>query len=171
VRRESTDLEDMFIAHIGAMDTFARGLRAAAKLRVSRLRRAGGCVQPSIRPPPPSLVQADGVWAKWVAQRYATFDSGIGKKIEARGGGGGGGGFRGLACCCVRRRENPHILLIAAPPSLPRLHDVSRVVVVVCAQDGRTSYTELERYVLDNGEAKRTSGKQEKFEALFNDYV
>ena len=32
VRRESTCLDDMFIAHIGAMDTFARGLRAAAQL-------------------------------------------------------------------------------------------------------------------------------------------
>lgn len=29
VRRESTDLEDLFIAHIGAMDAFARGLRNA----------------------------------------------------------------------------------------------------------------------------------------------
>jgi len=31
LRRESTDLEDMFIAHIGGMDCLARGLRAAAK--------------------------------------------------------------------------------------------------------------------------------------------
>ena len=32
VRRESTDLEDLFIAHIGAMDTFARGLRNAVRI-------------------------------------------------------------------------------------------------------------------------------------------
>jgi xylose isomerase len=32
LRRESTDLEDMFIAHIGGMDCLARGLRGAAKL-------------------------------------------------------------------------------------------------------------------------------------------
>ena len=32
VRRESTDLEDLFIAHIGAMDAFARGLRIAEKI-------------------------------------------------------------------------------------------------------------------------------------------
>ena len=32
VRRESTDLEDLFIAHIGAMDAFARGLRNAVRL-------------------------------------------------------------------------------------------------------------------------------------------
>lgn len=32
VRRESTDVEDLFIAHIGAMDCFARGLRIAAKI-------------------------------------------------------------------------------------------------------------------------------------------
>merc|ERR1712157_497110 len=32
LRRESTDLEDMFIAHIGGMDCLARGLKGAAKL-------------------------------------------------------------------------------------------------------------------------------------------
>ena len=32
VRRESTDLEDMFIAHIGGMDSFARGLLIADAL-------------------------------------------------------------------------------------------------------------------------------------------
>merc|ERR1712127_1167849 len=32
VRRESTDVEDLFIAHINGMDNYARGLRAAAKL-------------------------------------------------------------------------------------------------------------------------------------------
>ena len=33
VRRESTNLKDMFISHIGAMDSFARGLKVAAKLK------------------------------------------------------------------------------------------------------------------------------------------
>ncbi len=32
VRRESTDLEDLFIAHIGGMDAFARGLEVAHAL-------------------------------------------------------------------------------------------------------------------------------------------
>ena len=32
VRRDSTDLKDLFIGHIGAMDTFARGLKNAAKI-------------------------------------------------------------------------------------------------------------------------------------------
>lgn len=32
LRRESTDIEDMFTAHIGGMDCLARGLRGAAKL-------------------------------------------------------------------------------------------------------------------------------------------
>lgn len=31
-RRESTDVEDLFIAHISGMDTLARGLRNAAKI-------------------------------------------------------------------------------------------------------------------------------------------
>jgi len=32
VRRESTDIEDMFISHIASMDCFAKGLRNAARL-------------------------------------------------------------------------------------------------------------------------------------------
>jgi hypothetical protein len=128
------------------------------------------CSLPCAPPAPParSLLQADGVWAKWVAQRYATFDSGIGKKIEARGGGGGIQGPRVLLRPPEREPAHP------ADRSAPLPPPSSRCVACrcgVCAQDGRTSYAELERYVLDNGEAKRTSGKQEKFEALFNDYV
>jgi len=58
VRRESTDLEDMFIAHIGGMDAFARGLLIADRvLQDKRLKdlRFG---------------------------RYASFDSGDGKLFE-----------------------------------------------------------------------------------------
>jgi xylose isomerase len=57
VRRESTDLEDYFIGHIGAMDTFARGLKAAAKLK------------------------GDGVYDKMLKARYASYDEGFGKTI------------------------------------------------------------------------------------------
>lgn len=42
------------------MDTFARGLKAAAKIKT------------------------DGTLDKWVAARYSSFDSGIGAKIEVR---------------------------------------------------------------------------------------
>ncbi len=58
VRRESTDDADLFIGHIGAMDTFARGLRIAAKIR------------------------EDGVLPGMVKERYASFDDGFGKKVE-----------------------------------------------------------------------------------------
>jgi xylose isomerase len=58
VRRESTDLEDLFIAHIGGMDAFARGLLNAAK------------------------IIEDGTLASWVKDRYSSFDSGIGKDFE-----------------------------------------------------------------------------------------
>jgi xylose isomerase len=37
VRRNSTDLEDLFLAHIGGMDTFARGLEVASRLLESSL--------------------------------------------------------------------------------------------------------------------------------------
>ena len=58
VRRESTNDEDLFIAHIGAMDTFARGLRNAVKLR------------------------EEGIMSKMVSERYKSFDDGFGKLVE-----------------------------------------------------------------------------------------
>ena len=58
VRRESTDLEDMFIAHIGGMDAFARGLLIADSVRQD----------PKMR----TLLQ----------ERYNSFDSGDGKRFE-----------------------------------------------------------------------------------------
>ncbi|KAJ7985597.1 hypothetical protein DPEC_G00353720 [Dallia pectoralis] len=95
VRRESTDLEDLFIAHIGAMDAFARGLRNAV-----------------------SIIE-EGVIASMVKERYMSFSRGIGQKVE----------------------------------------------------DGTASLEELEDYVIQNGEAKVTSGKQEKYETVFNHYM
>ena len=57
-RRNSTDLEDIFIAHIAAMDAMARALENAAAL-----------IEESPMP-------------KMVAERYASFDEGLGKKFE-----------------------------------------------------------------------------------------
>ena len=57
-RRNSTDLEDIFIAHIAAMDAMARALESAAALLEE------------------SPIQ------KMVAERYASFDEGLGKKFE-----------------------------------------------------------------------------------------
>lgn len=59
-RRESHEPSDLFHAHIGGMDAFARGLKAAARMR------------------------ADGRIADFVAKRYSSWDSGIGAKIEAK---------------------------------------------------------------------------------------
>jgi xylose isomerase len=58
VRRESTEDEDLFIAHIGAMDTFARALRIVAKMK------------------------QDGILSGMVKDRYSSFDEGFGKNIE-----------------------------------------------------------------------------------------
>jgi len=60
LRRESTDAEDLFIAHIVGMDALARGLLAAAKAI------EGGQLGKS-------------AWAK----RYSSWESSIGKKISA----------------------------------------------------------------------------------------
>ena len=58
VRRQSTDPADLFHAHIGAMDAFARGLKNAAKMiKEKRL-------------------------SKIVKKRYAGWDSAFGQKIE-----------------------------------------------------------------------------------------
>lgn len=57
-RRNSTDLEDIFIAHIAGMDVMARALESAAEL-----------IEKS---PIPAMLK----------ERYASFDSGIGKEFE-----------------------------------------------------------------------------------------
>jgi len=59
VARESVEPVDLFHAHIGGMDAFARGLKIAA------------------------AAADDGEIAKIVKQRYASWDSGIGAEIEA----------------------------------------------------------------------------------------
>ncbi len=58
-RRESFEVEDLFHAHIGGMDAFARGLKIAAAIR------------------------ADGRIAEIVKNRYSSWDSGIGADVEA----------------------------------------------------------------------------------------
>jgi len=96
VRRESTNLQDMFIAHIGAMDCFALALRKMARLFEEKKFEA--------------LVQ----------QRYASFnETEIGKKIEA----------------------------------------------------GKITFDELHAFIQKNGEPAKTSGEQEKYEAIFNRYL
>jgi xylose isomerase len=57
VRRGSFDLEDLFIAHIGGMDAFARGLIIADKMR------------------------QDGFRAKTLAARYAGWKKGFGAEV------------------------------------------------------------------------------------------
>lgn len=59
VRRESFEPIDLFYAHIGGMDAFAKGLKIAAAIR------------------------AEGELAKIVKDRYASWDSGIGAEIES----------------------------------------------------------------------------------------
>jgi xylose isomerase len=59
VRRESFEPVDLFHAHIGGMDAFAVGLKLAAQIR------------------------KEGVLKDFVKQRYASWDGGIGAKIEA----------------------------------------------------------------------------------------
>ena len=59
VRRESIDPIDLFYAHIGGMDAFARGLKIAAAIR------------------------AEGGLQEFVDQRYASWGTGLGAEIES----------------------------------------------------------------------------------------
>ncbi|MCB1615134.1 MAG: xylose isomerase, partial [Pseudomonadales bacterium] len=59
VRRESVCMEDIFIGHIGGMDTFARGLEIAYR------------------------ILSDGKIAQKRDQRYTSFDKGDGARFEA----------------------------------------------------------------------------------------
>jgi xylose isomerase len=58
IRRNSTDLDDLFIAHIGAMDVMARALETAA------------------------AILEKSPYKKMVADRYASYDAGKGKEFE-----------------------------------------------------------------------------------------
>ena len=96
VRRESFEPEDLFHAHVGAMDAMARGLKIAAAIR------------------------KDGRLARFVEERYSSWDSGIGKRIE----------------------------------------------------QGRAGLSDLEVYLLKQGEARaNSSGRQEFLENLINEFV
>ncbi|MFO0956167.1 MAG: xylose isomerase [Isosphaeraceae bacterium] len=96
VRRESFEPIDLFHAHIGGMDAFARGLKIA------------------------QAILEDGRLDAFVKQRYASWDGDLGKKVEA----------------------------------------------------GKSSFRDLEAYILDKGEAQRNaSGRQEMLENLINEFI
>lgn len=57
VRRSSFEMEDLLLAHIAGMDTYARGLKGAAKLI------------------------EDEFFEKLIMERYSSFDKGIGERI------------------------------------------------------------------------------------------
>ena len=59
VRRESFEPIDLFHAHVGGMDAFARGLKIAAAIR------------------------ADGRLGEFLQARYASWECGVGQAIEA----------------------------------------------------------------------------------------
>jgi xylose isomerase len=77
VRRESLEPIDLFYAHIGGMDAFARGLKIAAAIR------------------------ADGELAEFVKQRYRTWDTGIGAKVES-----GEADFKSLEAYMMQKGES-----------------------------------------------------------------
>lgn len=95
VRRGSFDPVDLFHAHIGGMDSFARGLKIAYQ------------------------IQRDGILTDLIKDRYSSYRRGIGRKISS----------------------------------------------------GKTSFDELERYILKQGEAEKRSGREEMIENIINSYI
>ncbi|MDE7474050.1 MAG: xylose isomerase, partial [Duncaniella sp.] len=93
-RRNSTDLDDIFIAHIAGMDAMARALESAAALL------------------------EESPYKEMLRERYASFDSGKGKEFE----------------------------------------------------EGKLTLEDVYAYGKEVGEPKRTSGKQELYEAIVNMY-
>jgi xylose isomerase len=76
VRRESFEPIDLFHAHVGGMDAFAKGLKIAAAIRT------------------------DGELAKFVKDRYRSWDSGIGAEIES-----GKADFKSLEAYLLKKGE------------------------------------------------------------------
>ncbi|MBN2514061.1 MAG: xylose isomerase [Sedimentisphaerales bacterium] len=95
VRRQSIDNVDLFYAHVGAMDAFARGLKIASKML------------------------KDKVLDKVIQKRYAGWDTPLGKQIES----------------------------------------------------GKMDFVKLEKYILEKGEPKLQSGRQELLENILNEYI
>ena len=76
LRRQSIDPVDLFHGHVGAMDTFARGLKNAVKMI------------------------GDGKFAAAVKERYSGWDKGLGKEIE-----NGKAGFEELEAYTIKNGE------------------------------------------------------------------
>ena len=80
LRRPSTDLEDLFHAHIGGMDAYALAFKIARR------------------------VLADGKLDQFLADRYASYDSGFGKDIES-----GKASFRSLEKLVLTKLGEPKL--------------------------------------------------------------
>jgi xylose isomerase len=76
VRRESFEPIDLFYAHVGGMDAFARGLKIAAAIR------------------------ADQALEKIVTERYSSWDADLGQKIE-----NGSVGFKELEAIMLKQGD------------------------------------------------------------------
>ncbi|MNE04699.1 Xylose isomerase [compost metagenome] len=89
VRRTSFEPEDLFYAHIAGMDTFAKGLKVAAKMK------------------------EDKFFDNLIADRYASFTSGIGADIVS-----GKANFKTLEAYALQHSEihnkSNHIELVKA---------------------------------------------------------
>jgi len=80
LRRESTDPSDLFFAHIGSIDAFARGLRIAARIK------------------------EEALLSNMVVARYSGWSDDLGAKIE-----GGGVDLESLEKVALAHGEPKHV--------------------------------------------------------------
>jgi len=80
LRRPSTDLEDLFHAHIGGMDAYALAFKLARRIR------------------------AEGKLEQFLAYRYASYDAGFGRDIE-----NGKASFRSLEKLVLAKLGEPKL--------------------------------------------------------------
>lgn len=84
VHRESTDLEDLFISHIGVMDAFARGLRNAVRIIedgvIASMMQV--CVQLHECKVYVNNIRKMQVMCNVKQERYSSFSHGLGQKVE-----------------------------------------------------------------------------------------
>jgi xylose isomerase len=78
LRRPSTDLEDLFHAHIGGFDTYALAFKIARR------------------------ILSDGQFTEFLADRYSSYDTGFGRDIEK-----GKIGFAGLEKLVLTKLGEP----------------------------------------------------------------
>ena len=149
IRRESTDIEDMFIGHVNGMDCYARGLRAAAAM-IKDGKLATG-VKDRCAPPP------SGRTCSLSLSRTCSLT------------------FSRLLSPALSFALSPSLpfALASAPLRSPprRYAGFDKTPIGKKIASGKATLAEMAAHAAKSAEPTQKSGKHEKFEAIFNGYA